>query len=87
MSALVGLCQPIILMEWMVLDLFWNPISNTISLIKDENSRGKNVYIIPTEGLSQKKFGHQEILDLLMVDRVLLNIHSSHTWEVGTHSL
>lgn len=54
MSALVGLYQPIIFMEWMGLDLFWNPISDTISLIKDENSRGKNVYIIPTEGLSQK---------------------------------
>lgn len=54
MSALTGLCQPVILMEWMGLDLFWNLISDTTSLIKNENSRGKNAYIIPTEGLSQK---------------------------------
>lgn len=41
MSTLVGLCQPIILIGCMGLDLFWNPITDTISLIKKKEKKNK----------------------------------------------
>lgn len=45
MSTLVGLCQPIILIGCMGLDLFWNPITDTISLIKNKKKKEKKEQI------------------------------------------